>query len=86
MCWVMLTNMRHMTHTLVLCLQLREVLLHIPYERTLAREQQVHLLECAVRRLGVECPNKRDREEVDGGEDVEGVLGNGGEHDGVHEC
>lgn len=82
---MVLTDMCHMVHTRVLRLQFGEVLLHIPHERTLAREKQVHLLERAVRRLGIECPNQRDGEEVDGGEDVQGILGDGREHDGVHE-
>ena len=65
--------------------QLREILLVIPCKWTLARKEKVHFFQCPVRRLRIESPHHGNAKDIDGAEDIQSLLGDAGEHDGVEQ-
>ena len=69
----------------VLFLEQGEVALRLPVPDAVGGEEEVHLLEGALVRFRVEGPDHGDGDGVAGGEDVEGPLLEGVEHDGAEE-
>ena len=77
--------LRRLHQIRILLLEDGEVPLRFPVPDAVGGKQQVHFLEGALVGFRVEGPDHGDGNGVAGGEDVEGLLADGGEHDGAEE-
>lgn len=80
-----LPTVRRLDEGRVLSLETGEGPLRVPVPGRFGREEQVHVLEGALVALRVEGPDHGDGDDVADGEDVEGFLADGAEHDGAEE-